>query len=345
MKFRKIMILAVVCWMVCGIAARAEPRLVDAQALPAARALYAELSALPQRADQRVLSGQFMGWFPVCSLATANEIYQQTSNWVAVAGFDYYETFVNTPKTKPDRFKPPRWRYINELIKTHVALGGVATLSLHMTNPWTGGLAWDKTGNLADVLDPASAAYPAYRQQLDEVARGLADLQEAQVVVLFRPFHEMTGAFWWGGKEGETFKKVWIELFRYYTQEKKLHNLVWVWSPLVSTNAMCYYPGNDYVDMTGLDIYASSLERAKNCYAEIMKTGKPFAITEFGPPGNSLDNSSPRNYDYGTFAQQIRDYMPETVYFLAWRDAWGLHRNLNAKQLLSDPWIRNRDAK
>jgi hypothetical protein len=78
---------------------------VDGEALPVARALLSALRELPSRKEGKILSGQFMGWYPVVSLATANEIHLQTSNWVAVAGFDYYETFVNTPKTKPDLFK------------------------------------------------------------------------------------------------------------------------------------------------------------------------------------------------------------------------------------------------
>ncbi len=316
--------------------------IVDRQALPVAQALLDALRALPQKKDGKLLSGQFMGWYPLVSLATANEIFQQTSNWVAVAGFDYYETFVNTPKTKPDTFKPPRWRAVNELAKAYWQMGGVVTISCHMTNPWDGGLAWSKAGRFEDLLDKSTPAYARYMEQADEVARGLGALQDAGVPVLFRPFHEMTGAFWWGARNPVAFRKVWRELFTYYTQEKGLHNLVWVWSPMVSDRAMSYYPGNAYVDVTGLDIYAASVATAQGTYAELMRTGKPFAVTEFGPPGNSLDNTSPRNYDYGPFAQQIAEHLPDTVFFLAWRDAWGLHRNLNAKRLLDDPLVLNR---
>lgn len=314
---------------------------VDRHALPMTKALLATLRELSTKKEKKLLSGQFMGWYPVVSLATANEIHQQTSNWVAVAGFDYYETFLNMPKTKPDLFKPPRWRMINELVRAHYDVGGLVTLSCHMTNPWDGGLAWSKAGRFEDLLEPGTPAYARYMEQVDEVACGLADLQASGVPVLFRPFHEMTGAFWWGGRNPIAFRKVWRALFDYYTQEKGLHNLIWIWSPLNSAKAMDYYPGNAYVDMTGLDIYAFSVASATNAYTQLMKTHKPFAITEFGPPGSWHDSISPRNYDYGPFAQQIATYLPETVFFMAWRDAWGLHRNLNARALLNDPLVVN----
>lgn len=314
----------------------------DAQSLPMIRALLTSFRELPAKREGKLLSGQFMGWFPVVSLATANDLYRQTSNWVAVAGFDYYETFVNMPRTKPDTFKPPRWQLVNELAKTYWQMGGLVTISCHMTNPWDGGLAWSKTGRFEDLLDTRTPACARYREQIDEIARGLAELQDAGVPVLFRPFHEMTGAFWWGGRDPETFRKVWRQLFVYYTRDKGLHNLIWVWSPLVSTKALDYYPGNAYVDVTGLDIYAKSVASAQAVYKKLKTIEKPFAVTEFGPPGNALDNTSPRHYDYGPFARQIAEFLPDAVYFLAWRDAWGLHRNLNAKRLLDDPLVLNR---
>ncbi|MFO7937710.1 MAG: glycosyl hydrolase [Kiritimatiellia bacterium] len=314
----------------------------DNGALPVTKAVLDALRELPAKKEQRLLSGQFMGWYPQASLAPANLLYQQTSNWVAVAGFDYYETFLHAPDTKPDLYKPPRWRNINELAKEYWRTGGLITISCHMSNPWDGGKAWSKKGRFEDLLNRNTPAYARYMEQVDEVAEGLADLQDSGVVVIFRPFHEMTSPFWWGGRDPETFKKLWRRLFVYYSREKGLHNLIWTWCPLVSKKAMSYYPGNAYVDMTGLDIYSDGVQSAKAVYEEIIKTGKPFAITEFGPPGNSHDNTSSRNYDYGPFAKHVLEYMPGTVFFLAWRDAWGLLANRNADQLLADPLIANR---
>ena len=317
----------------------------DQDASPQTRAVLDYFKALPARTDKRLVSGQFMGWFPVCSLATAHDVYLQTGQWVGVAGFDYYETVAGTPKTKPDRFKPPRWQAINAFAKAYWETGGLVTISCHLTNPWDGKQAWSTTGKFEDLLDKTTPAYARYREQTDAVAAGLDELQRAGVTVLFRPFHEMTGAwFWWGKRDPETFRQVWRQLFDTFTHEKGLHNLIWVWSPAVDAAALNYYPGNAYVDMTGLDIYAADVAVGKDVYGELKKTGKPFAVTEFGPPGDTQDPASPRHYDYGPFAKSVREQLPDTVFFLAWRDAWGLHRNLNAKTLLNDPLVVNRDG-
>jgi hypothetical protein len=177
----------------------------------------------------------------------------------------------------------------------------------------------EQSGRFEDLLDPSTPAYARYREQIDEVARGLADLQDAGVPVLFRPFHEMTGAFWWGSRNPVAFRKVWRELFTYFTEAKGLHNLVWVWSPLVSSRAMDYYPGNAFVDVTGLDIYAASVAVATNVYADLMKTGKPFAVTEFGPRATRWTTPRPATTTTARSRGSARSTCPQPA--SSWRGA------------------------
>ena len=71
-----------------------------------------------------------------------------------------------------------------------------------------------------------------WMHELDILAAGLGELQDAGVVVLWRPFHEVNGDwFWWGGKKPETFIRVWRHMFDYFTKTKKLNNLLWVYGP------------------------------------------------------------------------------------------------------------------
>ena len=69
-------------------------------------------------------------------------------------------------------------------------------------------------------------------QELDQLAAGLEELKEAGVVVIWRPFHEMNGDwFWWGAKPPAEFVKVWRHMFDYFTNTKQLDNLLWAYGP------------------------------------------------------------------------------------------------------------------
>jgi hypothetical protein len=97
------------------------------------------------------------------------------------------------------------------------------------------------------------------------------------------------------------------------------------------------------VDLNSYDYYTKDPAVAAAKYKEMRGTGKPFALGEFGPPGAYDDSITPRNYDYAPFAKKVLNVAPDTVYFLAWRDAWGLHRNPGTRELMNDPLVLNRD--
>lgn len=108
---------------------------------------------------------------------------------------------------------------------------------------------------------------------MDVIAKQLKLLQRFEVPVLWRPLHEGAGNvglynktgkawFWWGaGNEkgvetnedicGECYVALWRLMYTYFTETKKLHNLIWVWN---GQNGK-FYPGAEYVDIIGSDIY------------------------------------------------------------------------------------------
>lgn len=91
------------------------------------------------------------------------------------------------------------------------------------------------------------------RKDIDNIARELLKMQEAGVPVLWRPLHEASGGwFWWGAEGPETYKKLYILLYDTLTNEYGLDNLIWVWN---GQDAQ-WYPGDEYVDIVGIDIYA-----------------------------------------------------------------------------------------
>ena len=179
-------------------------------------------------------------------------------------------------------------------------------------------------------------------KELDTLAEGLKELQDADVVVLWRPFHEMNGGwFWWGGQDPDTFIRVWRHMFDYFTKTKNLNNLFWVYSPNHGPKTADYYAGDNYVDLVGLDAYTDFVdpEHIKG-YAEVVQLPKPFGFTEYGPHG---PQNPPGDYDYMRFLAGVRKNFPRAAFFQAWSSRWGLGRNENTKELLNDPWLINRE--
>nr|WP_319397542.1 glycosyl hydrolase [uncultured Carboxylicivirga sp.] len=100
---------------------------------------------------------------------------------------------------------------------------------------------------------------------LAELADYLKLLQEKNIPVIWRPFHEAAGNiyeytggtawFWWGDDGADTYKALWIYMFDYF-ESRGLNNLIWVWTTQTKDND--FYPGDEYVDIIGRDIYNNS---------------------------------------------------------------------------------------
>ncbi|MGN0280918.1 MAG: glycosyl hydrolase [Prevotella sp.] len=122
------------------------------------------------------------------------------------------------------------------------------------------------------------------KRDLDVIGGYLMDLQEHGVPVLWRPLHEADGAwFWWGNSGAENFKKLWQYMFNYFA-DMGLRNLIWVWTGEDAD----WYPGDNYVDVIGIDSYEDDMEKYHTSNPDKMKllqqitSHKLFAITECG---------------------------------------------------------------
>jgi mannan endo-1,4-beta-mannosidase len=162
------------------------------------------------------------------------------------------------------------------------------------------------------------------------------------MVVLWRPFHEMNGGwFWWGAQEPESFIAVWRHMFDYFSTTKGLDNLIWVYGPNHGKRTAAYYAGDDYVDIVGLDAYTDFLDPEHvQGYDEIVALNKPFGFSEYGPHGSS---NPPGDYDYRRFLEGVKENFPKTCYFMCWNARWSLATNQNVKEMLSDPAVANRN--
>ena len=166
-----------------------------------------------------------------------------------------------------------------------------------------------------DLLTPGTALHTKWIAQVDAIAVFLKQLQVARVPVLWRPYHEMNGDwFWWGGRtEGAyTTAALYRQIFDRLVNHHQLKNLVWEWSvDRVSKPNMeheKYFPGIEFVDVLTLDVYGSDF--AQSYYDSLVKLsqGKPLALAEVGnPPAPSVMAQQPLWTYYATWAGMVRN--------------------------------------
>lgn len=150
--------------------------------------------------------------------------------------------------------------------------GGVVAFAAHMfmlngtndgTNPhFYVPSANNGKGTLIDVRKVVVDGTPENKEfieKLDLVAAELKKLQKANVPVIWRPFHESGGTwFWWSANGPEGFKAAWRFMFERYTKVHKLTNLIWCFNPADTAKLDAWYPGDDVVDMISLDVYPTA---------------------------------------------------------------------------------------
>ena len=147
-------------------------------------------------------------------------------------------------------------------------MGGINTISWHFDNFASGGDAWDIKDSLRAVASilPGGENHEAYKIKLNHFADFVNDLEvgtlfKEQVPIIFRPFHEHTGSwFWWGADfcTPEEYKSLWRFTVTYLRDEKGLNNILYAYSPDIFKDEAHYlecYPGDEWVDILGLDDY------------------------------------------------------------------------------------------
>ncbi len=139
--------------------------------------------------------------------------------------------------------------------------GGIVAFHWHWTAPskyitgeWGGSFYTENTNiDLAKIMNGEDEeGYQLLMSDVDVIAEQLGILQDAGVPVLFRPLHEASGGwFWWGAAGPDAYKKLYIAIYEKLTNEYELNNLIWVWNGQDAG----WYPGDEYVDIIGEDIY------------------------------------------------------------------------------------------
>ena len=235
--------------------------LVDPDATPETQAVYENLKRL---SGKHILFGHQdttaygVGWWNDPAGEDTSDVKNVCGSFPAVYGWDVegVGTGVNIDGVDMGRMR--------ELIEHAYARGGINTFSWHLHNIPNGGSAWDTEADISRIL-PGGEKHGEYTQELDYLAHYLLNLRGLKgelIPVIFRPFHENNGDwFWWGRKSctPEEYKHLWRFTVEYLRDVRQVHNLLYAYSPdlfYTYRGYLCRYPGNDYVDILGHDDYA-----------------------------------------------------------------------------------------
>ncbi|GAA5065461.1 hypothetical protein HNP84_006779 [Thermocatellispora tengchongensis] len=163
--------------------------------------------------------------------------------------------------------------------------GGIPLLRWHVGAPATGYCNYGGTASITNTLTPGTAEHTSYISELDQAAAALLELQSKRVAVIWAPYHEAGGTWFWWSKEGaEQYKRLYKFQFDYFTKTKGVHNLVWM-MPFNGEPQASFYPGKEYVDIGGADTYVNDrgpLTSLFNATQDIVGFTIPIALHENG---------------------------------------------------------------
>ncbi len=174
----------------------------------------------------------------------------------------------------------------NRRAKAWYEKGGIVTICWHCGSDFSGShseaLADDLDWNKA--LTPGTNEYNKLVAGMDKGAKALLELKEAGIPVIWRPFHEFDGKwFWWGKGGAENFKKLWKLMYDRYTNVWGLDNLIWNLGYCGDVNSG-WYPGDAYVDIIGADTYVDNTDSLVAMYHKTAQVAnKPVCLHENGP--------------------------------------------------------------
>ena len=217
--------------------------------------------------------------------------------------------------------------------------GGVTTVAWHFSNPVSGGgFYWKDSVSLPGVryIIPGGEAHEKYKVILDDVAdwaKSLRGKDGELVPVIFRPFHEFDGDWFWWGRSHSTvdeFTSLWKFTVSYLRDTKGVHNFIYAFSPdnifMTEEKYLERYPGNEWVDMVGMDNYGdmgrdgkynldAAVKKLQIVSAFAEKNGKLAAFTETG-----LESLVNPNWWNEVLLKVMKSEGVKMSYVLVWRN-------------------------
>lgn len=204
--------------------------------------------------------------------------------------------------------------------------GGIPTICWHTGSDFASGYEESKADDLnwEEAFVPGTDAYNELLNGMDRAVPYLQQLEDAGVPVLWRPFHELDGGwFWWSKGGAENFVKLWQLMYSRYTDYWGLDNLIWVFGYAgTGVNMEAWYPGDSYVDLIGADSYTPGANGSlfEECSA-LAPEGMPLVFHECG--------SIPTE-------QQMKEANAPWSYFMVWHTDFITDEENNTKEALKE---------
>ncbi len=291
------------------------------------------LRALPSRHTNNILSGQY-GW------KDTKLIHDITGKWPAL-----YEDHLWQMRSS----SWGEWKEAGDherTIKQYWDNGGLVGIHMPIPNPKNKSDQLDRDlsdKEFRDINLPGTELNRNYIEWMGSLAKHLRRLQEQGVTVFIRPLHEMNGGwFWYGKRNPEEFKKLFRMTIKFLTEEQGLHNLIVVYAPNKGKGVADYYPGDDVVDVVGVDSYQEQPALLNEEYAALSRINKPFAITEIGWSAQGLAKADTRDSKQDIL-DGIKRFEPKAVWWSSWTDTNSPAHQQDCKQLYDDPSVITRD--
>ncbi|PXY38807.1 beta-mannosidase [Flavobacterium cheongpyeongense] len=271
------------------------------------------------------------GWF---NESGRSDVKSVTGSHPAVVGIDF-SGFSGQAQEKIENEKE---RLKKNVIDTYER-GGITTVSWHLNNPASGGgFYWKDSVSIAamSLIKEGGSHHEQYKEILKTIADFAYSVKTKDgklVPMIFRPFHEFDGDwFWWGKKytSREDFIAVWQFTVSYLRDTLGVHNFIYAFSPDNRFNSeeeyLERYPGDDHVDLFGMDDYGDfgregkyDLEAAKKklkIFSDIaIKKNKLAALTETG-----LESIPNATWWTETLLKTLQTEKLELAYVLVWRN-------------------------
>ncbi len=309
-------------------------QLIDVNATPETKALYYNLHQLSK--DHVLFGHQHAteyghGW---SGEDNRSDVKSVTGSHPAVIGVDF-SGLSGRPEDEVEKNK-------TELKKNIVATydrGGVTTVSWHFNNPASaGGFYWKDSVSATAVkyIIPGGSHHEKYKlilQTIGNLAKEIRGKDGKQVPMIFRPYHEFDGDwFWWGRSHctKEEFTTLWKFTLSYLRDSLGVHNFIYAFSPdnkfNTETQYLERYPGDEWVDMLGMDNYGdwgrdgkydveAGIKKLHIISDYAVKKNKVAAFTETG-----LESIPNNTWWMETLLKALKLNNLKLAYVLVWRN-------------------------